>query len=153
MNGKCQGCRGKITLSILLYGMKRMVPVKTRGKKGHKMAFFKPELIKQNILYVYPALIILLINIIFIVLIVLVIAPKLPPQTPLYYGLPRGEAQLVSPFALILPLALSSLFIALNLTVSYFINNLFIKRMLAFGGFFGFILSIITVVKIIFINI
>ena len=105
----------------------------------------------RNIPYIYPALIILLVNVLLIIIIIL-ISNRLPPQVPLYYGIPRGERQLVSPLALILPIALSSLFITLNSVFAYFTKTVFLKNILVIGGFFASLLSVITVIKIILLT-
>lgn len=104
----------------------------------------------EKIEYLYPTLATLLFNIVFIIILIL-ISKKLPPQVPLYYGLPRGEQQLISPTTLVLPIVLSSLFIIINSAIAYFIESLFLKRVLVFGSYFVSLLSIITIVNIIFL--
>lgn len=105
---------------------------------------------KKNIEFPHLTLIVLSLNVVFIVILIL-ISKDLPPQVPLYYGLPRGEQQLISPAALVLPIVLSSLFIVINNIVAYFIESLFLKRVLVFGSCFVSLLSIITIVNIIFL--
>lgn len=105
---------------------------------------------KKNIEFPHLTLIVLSLNVVFIVILIL-ISKDLPPQVPLYYGLPRGEQQLISPAALVLPIVLSSLFIVINNIVAYFIESLFLKRVLVFGSYFVSLLSIITIVNIIFL--
>jgi hypothetical protein len=129
-----------------------------KNRSKHKFKFGQPMLTskngfnKKNIPYIYPTLIILAINIVFIVTIIF-ITNKLPPQVPLYYGFPRGELQLASPIALVLPLALSSLFITLNSIFAYFTKSVFLKNILVIGSFFASLLSAITVIKIILLTI
>lgn len=125
---------------------------KHKSRSGQPMLASKNGFNKKNIPYIYPTLIILAINVLFIVIIIL-IANNLPPQTPLYYGFPRGEKQLASPTALVLPLALSSLFITLNSIFAYFTKSEFLKKILVTGGFFASLLSAITVIKIILLTI
>lgn len=103
---------------------------------------------KKNIPFLYPTLLTLLINIISIILIVFAYK-KLPPQVPLYYGLTRGERQLVQPLVLILPISISSLFVALNSIFAYFTKSVFSKKILVVSGFFISVLSLITVIRII----
>lgn len=103
---------------------------------------------KYKIPYIHLSLAFLFINICLIIF-TLLISNHIPPQVPLYYGLPRGEKQLVSSISLILPMALSSMFVAINSIISYFIVSSFLKKVLIFGSYFTAILSIITVIQII----
>ncbi len=125
--------------------------IKLKLKSGQPMLGSKKVFNKRNIPFIYPTLTVLLINVVLIIITIL-ISIKLPPQVPLYYGLPRGGRQLASPLALILPLALSSLFITLNSVFAYFTKTVFLKNILVIGGFFASLLSTITVIKIIFLT-
>jgi hypothetical protein len=123
---------------------------KLKLKLNQPTAVFKKGFNKKNIEYLYPTLIVLSLNIVFIIILILV-SKMLPPQVPLYYGLPRGEQQLVSPTTIVLPIVLSSLFIVINSTIAYFTESLFLKRVLVFGSYFASLLSIITITNIIFL--
>lgn len=103
---------------------------------------------KYKIPYIHASLIFLFINI-SLILFTLIISNHIPPQVPLYYGLPRGENQLGSSLSLILPISLSSIFVAINSIISYFTVSPFLKKVLIFGSYFTAILSIITVIQII----
>jgi len=132
-----------------------MKPIIKKGKSVNpkfSMSLSKTRLISKNIPHLYLILTALAINVILIISIIL-ISSKLPPQTPLYYGLPRGERQLSAPSSLILPLALSSLFIAVNSIIANFSNNQFLKNTLIAASLFSSLLSIVTVVKIILLTI
>ncbi len=125
---------------------------KSKLKSPRPMMGLKKGFNKRNIPYIYPILIVLFINILLMITTAL-ISKKLPPQVPLYYGFPRGEQQLGSPTALILPLAISSLFIAINSIFAYFTKPVFLKNTLVIGGFFASLLSAITIIKIVLLTI
>lgn len=76
---------------------------------------------------------------------------KLPPQVPLFYSHPAGEAELANPLYLVFPLILSILFLVLNLALARFIESDFLKRALVLGATLASILASITVVRIIFL--
>ena len=116
------------------------------------MSLSKTRLISKNIPHIYLILTALAINVVLIIATIL-LSSKLPPQTPLYYGLPRGERQLSAPTSLILPLALSSLFIAVNSIIANFSKNQFLKNTLIAASLFSSLLSVVTVVKIILLTI
>lgn len=112
----------------------------------------KKEFNIKNIPNIYLVLTVLLVNVLLIITIIL-ISKKLPPQVPLYYGYPRGEKQLGSPTSLILPLVISSIFIALNSLFAYFIKQTFLKNTLIMGGLFAALLASVTIIKIILLTI
>lgn len=76
---------------------------------------------------------------------------KLPPQVPLFYSRPAGEAELAHPLFLIIPLALSVVFLFLNLLLARFIESDFLKRALVLGATLPAILASITIIRIIFL--
>lgn len=125
---------------------------KVKVRSNQYMTGLKNSFNGKNIPFVYPALIILVINIALIVTLIL-ISSHLPPLVPLFYGFPRGEHQLATPLALILPLSISSLFIAINCIFAYFTKSVFLKNTLVIGGFFSSLLAIITIVKIILLTV
>lgn len=133
--------------------MNKKYPKIVIRKKTQPMAVFKAGFNKQNMLYIYPTLLMLLFNIALIIIIIFVITPGQPPQVPLYYGLPRGEQQLTSSLSLTLPIAIASLFITLNSIVAYFTKLIFLKKILIFGSFFASLLATITVINIVLLNI
>lgn len=125
---------------------------KHKLKTGHPMLSAKKNFNKKNIPFIYPTLIILIINVTFI-LATIILSKKLPPQIPLNYGFPRGDRQLASPLSLVLPIILASLFITLNSIFAYFTKQIFLKNILVIGSFFASLLSAITIVKIILLTI
>ncbi len=89
-----------------------------------------------------------LLNII-VILIVLILQNFLPPQVPLFYGLPEGEEQLVSSLMLIVPSAASLLILVINLSISYFLKEDFFKKILVITAIGITIFSLVTTIKII----
>lgn len=77
---------------------------------------------------------------------------ELPPQIPLYYSNPRGEAQLANNYLLPLPLILSLIFFSLNSLLANSLENLpFLRQALILGGATSSILALVTVIRIIFL--
>lgn len=130
--------------------MDRKGSIKNKPKFNRITPNRKSTFDKKNILYLYTTLVLFFLNVVFLIVIIL-ISKTLPPQVPLYYGLPRGEEQLVSPISLVLPIILSLLFIILNNIIAYFTEILFLKKVLIFGSYFVSLLSIVTIVNIIFL--
>lgn len=91
-----------------------------------------------------------LLNIVVIV-IVLVLQTFLPPQIPLFYGLPEGEEQLTSSLILIIPSSVSLLILAANVSLSYFLKEDFLKKILVITALGITIFSLVTTIKIIFL--
>ncbi|KKQ46770.1 MAG: hypothetical protein US75_C0038G0011 [Candidatus Woesebacteria bacterium GW2011_GWC1_38_13] len=144
---------GKITyifnpVPCQLGKMKKTAQKKITNIPKNPLSKLRKDIEKYKILYIHTSLIFLFINICLIISI-LVISNHIPPQVPLYYGLPRGESQLGSSLSLILPISLSSIFVAINSIISYFTVSSFLKKVLIIGSYFTVILSIITVIQII----
>jgi hypothetical protein len=76
---------------------------------------------------------------------------KLPPQVPLFYGLPLGENQLVKPIFLLIPSLLSCVIISANLFLARLIKDDFVKKAFAVTGLASAIFTGITTFKIIFL--
>ncbi len=76
---------------------------------------------------------------------------KLPPQVPLFYSRPLGEAELANPLFFLFPLILSACFLLINLMLARFIESDFLKRALVLGAALSSILASITVIRIIFL--
>ncbi len=85
------------------------------------------------------------------ILLVLIFQKILPPQIPLFYGLPRGEQQLAKTQALVIPSLLSLTVIIVNYTLSLFIDDDFIKKALVFTSIVSVFFSTITTIKIFFL--
>lgn len=75
----------------------------------------------------------------------------LPPQIPLFYGQPEGEAQLAPSLALFLPGAFSLLLLAVNVGLSGLIKDAFIKKSLVIASLVVSIFAGIATLKIIFL--
>lgn len=83
-----------------------------------------------------------------IVAAVFVFYNRLPPEVPLYYGLPVGNLQLADRSYLILPSSIALAFIILNLILSVFIKDTFLKKSLIITGLALSIFSAVTTIKI-----
>ena len=79
----------------------------------------------------------------------LLLLKRLPPQIPLFYGLPRGEAQLSSSIGIFIPSVSSLIFISLNLLLIYITQDEFIKKTLVITGLATAVFASIATVKII----
>jgi hypothetical protein len=86
---------------------------------------------------------------ILIILIVLLLQRFFPPQVPLLYGLPEGESQLVSSLSLAIPSLISLLVIAVNIFISYLLEEEFFKKILIITAIGLTIFSTTTTIKIV----
>ncbi|HBL51701.1 MAG: hypothetical protein A3D24_02615 [Candidatus Blackburnbacteria bacterium RIFCSPHIGHO2_02_FULL_39_13] len=76
--------------------------------------------------------------------------PKLPPQVPLFYSKPWGEAQLAKPYFLAVPLLMSAVFLILNLLLTQKLDNyIFLKKSLIFGTTIISVLASVAVIRIV----
>lgn len=75
----------------------------------------------------------------------------LPPQIPVFYGFPKGETQLSTPLGILIPSALSLIFILLNLFLISIIIDEFIKKILIIAGLATAIFAGVTSIKIFFL--
>lgn len=75
----------------------------------------------------------------------------LPPEIPLYYGLPQTTEQLAPSIFIILPSLISIAITVLNAVFSIKSHDNYLKRALAFASISIAILSIITTTKIVFL--
>lgn len=91
----------------------------------------------------------------FISLIVLIIGVAtqffLPPEIPLYYGLPQTSDQLAPSMFIILPSLLSIIITITNIFLSMKNSGSYLKRALAFTSISISILATITTYKIFFL--
>ena len=84
------------------------------------------------------------------VLLLLILLRKfLPPLAPLFYGRPLGEAQLTTTFGLLIAPGVSLLITILNLGLSLWANDNFIKKLLAVSAIVISTLTAITITKIV----
>lgn len=97
-------------------------------------------------------LIIILIIINLIILVIGLISKLiLPPQIPIFFGLPQTEEQLGPSILIIMPTAICLAFILINTYVATKIENNYIKKALVFGSLAITLLSTIAILKIIFL--
>ena len=82
---------------------------------------------------------------------VYIFSKRLPPQLPLFYGLPEGKSQLVSKLLLPVPSFIAIFITFLNSMLCYFIENDFLKKTLIIFSFAVSFFAIITIVKIFFL--
>lgn len=78
--------------------------------------------------------------------------PKLPPQVPLFYSLPWGEARLVAPSWLIILPAVSFGIVIVNLVGSIFLKEVVLTRVLSSTAFLVSLLALITLSKIVLLG-
>lgn len=110
----------------------------------------KKETVSTEIPYFKAAIFIVIINILTIIAI-LFLQRYLPPEIPLFYGLPDTVEQLATTRSLIIPPAISTTIIIINTTVCVFIKDEFLKKTLMISGLATFIFSIIAIIRIVFL--
>ena len=81
--------------------------------------------------------------------IVLMVLSILPPQVPLFYGLPETEERLAPSWMLIAPSAVSFLILLVNASLSLFVEDEFPKKILVAASLATALFSTITTLKII----
>jgi hypothetical protein len=74
---------------------------------------------------------------------------NLPPQVPLFYGLPETEERLAPSWMLVVPSLASFLILLVNASLSLFIEEEFAKKVLVASSFSVALFSAITTLKII----
>lgn len=90
------------------------------------------------------------INIVFIIF-GLISQLILPPEIPLYYGLPKNSEQLASSIFIVLPSIISLIITLINAVISINIDGVYLKKALAFASISVCLLSVIATYKIIFL--
>ena len=136
-----------------------MVANKTRFKNPLPI---KASLIKKGKLYsilsqdkkIYPLRLRLLqASIVSIITIagVIILRGFLPPQLPLFYGLPKGEQQLTSSINLVIPSLISLGIIVINYSLSTLLEDDFLKKALVLTAIVCVFFSTITTIKIFFL--
>jgi len=113
---------------------------------GKKPNIFDAEIPFKNIIIASFS-----VNLLVIILVFLIRKNYLPPEVPLYYGLPEGEAQLVPSINLIFPSVLALILISLNILITSLIKDDFLKKTLSTASLVATFFSIITTIKIIFL--
>lgn len=97
--------------------------------------------------YVYATLAINL----FVGLMILIVKGWLPPLVPLFYGLPVSGSQLIPAIGLEIAPGTSLVITAINIYLSFWVKDVFLKKVLVISALTISILSAITVIKIIFL--
>jgi len=75
----------------------------------------------------------------------------LPPEIPLYYGLPEGSDQLVRSWAIIIPNLTSLTIMFVNSIFAMNTKDEYLKKVIVLAGFTATFFAIITVLKIFFL--
>ncbi|HCR35570.1 hypothetical protein A2130_02530 [Candidatus Woesebacteria bacterium GWC2_33_12] len=88
-----------------------------------------------------------------IVVILLGILSKiiLPPQIPIFFGLPQTEEQLAPALFITIPPIISLIFVLINSIMAINLESSYVKKSLAFASLAVTLLSTIAVFKIIFL--
>jgi len=84
----------------------------------------------------------------FLVLVFLLFQNTLPPVIPLFYGMPKGTAQLAPRIGIILPPAISAAITVTNIALLSTTRNDFLQKLLIVISFIVTLLSTVTVVRI-----
>ena len=85
------------------------------------------------------------------VLLILLLKNNLPPLVPFLYGRPAGEAELIITAGLFIAPVTSLIITVLNLSVSLWVKDDFLKKILAISSIVIAGLMAITIVKIVFL--
>lgn len=75
----------------------------------------------------------------------------LPPEIPLFYGLPKNSEQLAPSLFIVIPSLISLLITIVNAIISINIDGVYLKKTLAFASISVCLLSVIATYKIIFL--
>ena len=113
-----------------------------RNSKKNKILFItKPPFFKLF----YTSLIINVVSVVGIFF----IKNRLPPQLPLFYGLPEGKEQLTSQLGLIIAPFSAMAIVLTNAVISSFLKNKFLRKTLIIVGFAVSLLALVTTAQII----
>ena len=75
----------------------------------------------------------------------------LPPEIPIFFGLPQNKEQLGPSILIVMPPIISLFFVFINSILAVKIESNYVKKSLAFGSLAITLLSTIAVLKIIFL--
>lgn len=84
-----------------------------------------------------------------IVILVITFQRNLPPEVPLFYGLPKGSDQITTSLILVLPSIISMIIVVVNLLIAFVIDDDFLKKVLVLAAVLSVFFSSITTIKII----
>jgi len=88
---------------------------------------------------------------IFFIIIAFLAQFILPPEIPLFYGMPQNNLQIAPSYLLFLPSGISLIILIINLAISNKINDIYLKKTMAIASLLVSFLSAITIAKIIFL--
>ena len=111
---------------------------------------YRKEIEKSKVPFSKEIILCLIINLIMILLATLSII-ILPPEIPLLYGLPEGEEQLVSNWAITVPNLAALVIMFINSIFAIYTKDEYIKKIIVIAGFVVSFFAIITVIKIFFL--
>ncbi len=82
---------------------------------------------------------------------ILIFRDFLPPLVPLFYGRPVGQAQLVGTLGLLIAPLVALIITLTNLFFARLVEDNFLKKVLVLSSSFISLLSLITILKIVFL--
>lgn len=85
------------------------------------------------------------------VLSIILLQKYLPPELPLFYGLPEGEGQLTTNLGLVIPGGVTLATIVTNLILAKIVKDEFLKQVLIVSGFAVAVFCLATTLKILFL--
>lgn len=88
---------------------------------------------------------------VIVILGVLLLKKYIPPEIPLYYGLPEGNNQIATAEELIIPSMAALVIILINISIASVIQNEYLKRALIIVSLVITLLSLITTLEIVFL--
>lgn len=80
---------------------------------------------------------------------VMLLEDRIPPQVPLFYGLPEGEEQIVPRLGLTIPSFMALIIIVINTVLATIFENNFVRNALVLTSFAVTLFATITTVQII----
>ncbi|OGM02610.1 hypothetical protein A2115_01185 [Candidatus Woesebacteria bacterium GWA1_41_8] len=85
----------------------------------------------------------------FDILVVFLLQKNLPPEVPLYYGLPEGEGQLTTAAGLAIAGVFSMSVVLINVIISTLLQSEFLQRILVLTSFAVAFMSLFTTLEIV----
>ncbi len=82
---------------------------------------------------------------------VLIFYKQIPPQIPLYYGLPEGKSQIAPTNALFIPCGISFFFVLINFSIARVTKDVFLQKSLYYISISISVMALITTLKILFL--
>lgn len=122
--------------------------MKSKAKRVSKLRFKKrSDEIKERVPHRRVIYLSVLINT-AVIIILFIGLNRLPPEIPLYYGLPEGSGQIAERSYLVVPSLLTLVFIFINTIIVVLIENIFLKTALIVTCLMLSVFSLVTTVKI-----